>query len=64
MAKRKQTLPAEIYVYEDTENDTKPYLVAEYERRNVAESEPRIVGTYRLVEFGEIKTEPVYRKTR
>lgn len=63
MAKRTQTLPNQIYVYESLDGD-RPYLTAEYDRDQAAEAEPRIVGTYRLVEFGEIKTTPVYTKKR
>jgi hypothetical protein len=63
MAKRKQTLPAEIYVYEEMDQGT-PYLVAEYDRDETAAAERRIVGTYRLVEFGEITTTAVYTKKR
>jgi hypothetical protein len=62
MAKRKQQiLPAEIYVYEEMDGD-EPYLVAEFVRDAVASSERRVVGTYRLVELGEIATTAVYKK--
>lgn len=58
------TLPKTIYVYQEDDGD-ESWLVANYTREDCAhddQNERRLVGTYQLVEVGEIKTAAVYTK--
>lgn len=63
MAKKKTPkMPKTIYVYEEADG-SETYMVACYERDAAIEDEQRrLVGTYQLVEVGELKRESVYRK--
>src|SRR5690606_15123093 len=62
--KQKHLMPQTIFVYEEEDGDEK-YLVASYERDDTIDAydkEPRLVGTYQLVEVGEIVSKAVYTK--
>jgi hypothetical protein len=62
--KQKHLMPQTIFVYEEGDGDEK-YLVASYERDDTIDAydkEPRLVGTYQLVEVGEIVSKAVYTK--
>jgi len=59
--KQKHLMPQTIFVYEERDGDEK-YLVASYERDDTYDKEPRLVGTYQLVEVGEIVSKAVYTK--
>lgn len=62
MAKKEAALPEKIFVYEEQDGDDK-YLCANYSREETVDTEaPRLVGTYRLVETGEVKQRVSYTR--
>lgn len=61
MAKKKTSLPKFIFAYEETDGK-ETYLVADYARNDTSRDASKLIGTYQLVEIGEIVNAPVYQK--
>lgn len=66
MAKQKEeaaTLPKTVFVHREVDgSDT--YLIAGESRAELADNETRLVGTYRLVETGELVQKARYKRKR